>query len=212
MAVLRHWALITALTLLGVPAAAAGSVALVLEVAGGTEPALEPFSEMTANQSVDLVDQATVTLLHYGTCEEVVVRGGRLVVTERQYLTQKGEGVLKVTRAKCPKRVALAGEARTGGVRLRAGSSGLQLNPRPSFVVVGPNRPDVVEVAVRRGETKLGAFRLDGPRFSWPADAASLAPGRDYSLQFSRRDGQAGEPIAFEVREGEQALALIEAN
>ena len=211
---MRPWkapALIAALLACGVlfarPAQAARAVALILDLHGGAKPEVEPFSELAANDSVTLADGASITFLHYGTCEEVVVEGGVLVLTERKYLSQKGK-IVSVTRAKCPKKVALAGEARTGGVRLRAGSAGLKLNVKPSFVLTGAGREGVTEVVVMRDGKELGRQRMDGAKLAWTGDA--LSPGRGYSLSLMRGGAKSGEPIAFEVREGEQGLALIE--
>lgn len=189
-------------------AQAAQAVALILDVAGVANQDVQPFIELGANDSVDL-GGGSITLMHYGTCEEVVVEGGTLVVTERQYLTRKGK-IVSVTRAKCPKKVALEGEARTGGVRLRAGSAGLKLGTEPSFVVIGPGRADIAEVAVLHGGTEVARFKLSGPKVRWPEGTAPLAPGRDYALAFTRKDGNTADPIDFEVREGEQGMVLVE--
>ncbi|MEQ9638434.1 MAG: hypothetical protein RIM84_00290 [Alphaproteobacteria bacterium] len=191
------------------PAQAARAVALILDLNGGAKPELEPFSEMAANDSVTLADGASITFLHYGTCEEVVVEGGVLVLTERNYLSQKGK-IVSVTRAKCPKKVALAGEARTGGVRLRAGSAGLKLNTKPSFVLTGTGREGVTEVVLMHDGKEVGRQKMQGAKLVWSGDA--LSPGRGYSLSLMRGSGESGEPIDFEVREGEQGLALIEVN
>ena len=188
---------------------AASAVALILDVAGVADTAAQPFTELGANDSVELGD-GTMTIMHYGTCEEVVVKGGTLVVTERQYLTRKGK-VVSVTRAKCPKKVPLAGEARTGGVRLRAGNAGLKLGTEPTFVVIGPGRGDVTEMAVLQDGKEVARHKLSGPKFRWPEGAAALSPG-DYKLAFTRKDGASADPIDFEVREGEQGMVLVEVN
>lgn len=215
---MRPWkapALIAALFACGVlfsgPAQAARAVALVLDLNGDAKPAVEPFSELASNDSITLADDASITFLHYGTCEEVVVKGGVLVLTERTYLSRKGK-IVKVTRAKCPKKVALAGEARTGGVRLRAGSAGLKLNPKPSFVLVGAARAGVSEVVVMRDGKEVAREKVDGAKFVWPGDAKPLAPGRGYSLSLVDSGGKTGQSVDFQVREGEHGLALIEVN
>lgn len=202
-------ALCAAFSLLAGPSQAAQAVALILDLTDAGSTDRQPFTELGANDSVELGANGKITLMHYGTCEEVVAQGGTLVVTERQYLTRQGK-IVSVTRAKCPKKVSLAGEARTGGVRLRAGNAGLKLGTVPSFVVIGPGRSQVTEVAVLHDGKEVARHKLSGPKFRWPEDAAPLAPGRDYALAFSRQNGSTGEPIAFEVREGEQGMVLVE--
>src|SRR5690242_14582235 len=57
------------------PAAAQSppAVALVTDVNGRTDPAIEPFSEMPAGTAVRLAPGATLNVIFYASCEELTI-------------------------------------------------------------------------------------------------------------------------------------------
>lgn len=202
-----------ALCLATVAQAAPGeAVALALEVRGATEPALEPFSELAAGQSLRLLGEAEVEFLHYPSCETVVAKGGTLAFSERRY-TVRGGRIADLRRSKCPTTVSLAGDAQIGGVVLR-GSPGprvLSLPTRPGFVLVGAARSGYTKVRIRNGGQTVFEGAVAGNRFVWPAGRPPLDADRNYTLELLSDTGGETRAFAFRVeqRRGEPPLTVV---
>lgn len=188
----------------GLAAAAAGAAApaaLAIDVSGGIEPAVEPFSELNVGDKLELADDAQITFLHYATCEEVVIRGGRLLFTERQYLPQRGQ-IVEKKRTKCPQTVALKSDARIGGVRIR-GMGSTKLDSRPQFVLTGEARDRYASVRFMSGQQALYEDALSGPRYSWPEGRNALAESaQDYALELVPKGNGDALRVPFAVKDG----------
>ncbi len=187
------------------------AVALALEVKGTIQPALEPYSELTAGQGLRLEGEAEIEFLHYATCETVVVRGGELSFSEQRYSVRGGK-VADARRGKCPATVSLERDAQIGGVVLR-GSPGphvLSLATRPGFVVVGADRRDYRKLRIRREGQTVFEGELAGGRFEWPKGRAPLDPDGNYTVELLSGAGEA-RAFAFraEERRGEPPLTVV---
>ena len=181
---------------------AAGPVALILEMDGAMEPPVEAFSELLAGDTVRLSDAATLMFLHYPSCAEVTVRGGRLVLSDQRYTLQGGK-IVAVDRARCPKTVVLSENRQVGGVLIRSGGASIKLAPRPEFVVVGPQLADIAKVRIRDGDRVLAERALKGAVFEWPDDAPELAPKggeTGYVAEMLDAAGQVLQSLEFAVK------------
>ena len=208
------WLLVAAIGAAAVETAASDarpSVALALEIEGATDPAVEPFSEFAAGQSLRLGSSAEVEFLHYPTCETVTVRGGDLAFSEQRYSVRGGK-VTDVKRGKCPTTVSLARDAQIGGVVLRSspGPGVLSLATRPSFVITGAERQGYRKLRIRREGQTLFEGEIAGRRFQWPSGRAPLDPDGSYTLELRSAAGVA-RAFAFraEERRGEPPLIVI---
>jgi hypothetical protein len=177
---------------------AAEPVALVLELDGAMEPPVEPFSELAPGETIRLSDGATLAFLHYPSCAEVTVRGGRLVLSEQRYTLQGGK-IVSVDRARCPKTVVLTENRQVGGVLLRGGG-GPSLSTRPEFVIAGQGAGDVARVRVRDGDTVLAEAAVAGKWFEWPEGAAELAAKKGYKAELLDASGAVLKTLEFEAK------------
>lgn len=191
-------ALLFALALLPNHSRAAEPVALVLELDGAMEPQVEPFSELAPGDTIELSDGATLAFLHYPSCAEVTVRGGRLVLSEQRYTLQRGK-IVSVDRARCPKTVVLSENRQVGGVLLRSGGSPT-LSTRPEFVIAGQGIGEVARVRVRDGDTVIAEAPLSGKWFEWPKDASELIPKGGYTAELLDKSGAVLQSLEFEAK------------
>lgn len=194
---------------LTLPLHAQSPAALIMDVAGGSHPELEPFGEVFPGESYTLEDGTEVAFMHYATCGNVLVQGGRITFTQRQYLV-KGGKIVEATRGKCPKDFKMASANQTGGVVLRA-SGKPTVSTRPDFVLVGAKRAHYSQMSIEQGGNVVLKTPLSGVRFSWPADQAPLTPDTKYTVQLWPADGGKPKSVSLTVveRRGTQPITLL---
>jgi hypothetical protein len=178
--------------------ALAAPVALITEVDGTSEPAIEPFSEIDAGAKFTLGAETRVVFVDYATCQTVTVVGGQLLFTERRYLVRKGK-IVGTKRARCPKVVSLNIDSQVAGVVLRSGVSVLRVKSQPRFVFTGPSRGQIEAVRVFEGDRIIGKGKPENNRFDWPADAAVLGKGQEYLLEVVTVDGKTAKRVPFRI-------------
>ncbi len=207
--VLRAAALVCGMA---VTAAAAEPVALVLETAGVITPPLEAFSEIEANNTVELGEASNLVFLHYPTCQKVVVQGGRLNLSAENFRVSKGK-VIDISRAECPQRVQLAadGGAGIGGVVLRGADEGaLKVSRRPGFKLLGGGVARYKHLQLLQGEVALFEAPAGSAAVLWPDALPDLQAGGDYTLLLMGPGG-ASAKVKLEVtnKSRQQAPAII---
>lgn len=188
-------------------------VALVLDVAGAVSPELAAFSEIEAGASFDLGAGSRLEFLHYPTCQQVIVEGGKLSLSAENFRVNKGK-VIDATRADCPQRLVLASNesgSGIGGVVLRGADAGsLKVSRRPAFLLLGGggrfDRAKVMQSGTVLFESPLGNTALN-----WPDSAPALQADADYVLVLSG-PGAASRSIALAVgkQQRQKAPAIIQ--
>lgn len=169
--------------------AADDPAALILDIAGASEPELFPFSEVTAGAKVALADDATLTFVHYGSCREVSMTGGEIAFERRRYRIKGGRVLFERTQD-CPREVALNEDGTAAGLLMRGGDgSGLHLGVRPRFVLVGAKADGVVAARFVDGETEIAAVPVARRLVAWPADQPDLNAGDAYAVDLIWADG-----------------------
>lgn len=165
------------------PALAAEKAALVIDVIGGTDPAVEPFSELDAGVEVTLEADAEIIVMHYATCEETHVAGGVVSVGRAALKTSGGATVIAQDKVECPETVAFVEETNASGAVVLRSAGEAAISPRPVFVAPGAT---VVEVMVDGAPV---AARVVGGRAVWPSSAPDLMVGQTYQLRLTGPDG-----------------------
>ena len=190
-----------------VTTADARPVALVIDVTGASEPAIEPFAELEAGTAFELDEGTRVEFIHYATCEEVVVEGGRLSLSEERYTVGSGR-VINVRRGTCPDEVVLGGDTDVGGVTLRSAGGDLKVNPTPTFVFVGARSGTAERVQFLRDGTLVREAIIAGKRCDW-SEAEPLEKG-NYALLLVLADGEHEEiEITVKGRARKGRLTLV---
>jgi hypothetical protein len=171
-------------------------VALVLDVTGDTDPPIDPYTEVASGTELVLGDTTRLEFLHYNSCEDVTVQGGRLSFSESRFQHSKGD-ILELKRQECPTTVAMTKDAPIGGILLRGNNTGvmLVLGERPGFVIVGQGKNRYEAVTILREGNKVFEGKLDGARFRLPPEIDPLEAGNTYQLVLS---GPKTEPTEIE--------------
>ena len=164
-------------------ASAAPPAALVVEIAGGKIPDLQPYSEIAEGTTVGVPAGVRLVFQHYASCRKVAVLGtGSIAFTPGGYTITGGtkESDAKVA---CPRKVTLKTSGEAAGVLLRSVGTGVTLSTRPAIVLVGPRAEEIKTVRVMHGDTVVLESTLDGRVFRWPAGAAPLSAATVYTLR-----------------------------
>jgi hypothetical protein len=203
---------------------AATGVALFTTSSGSISPVLEPFSEIPANTSLALADDATVQFLHYAACEEVTVRGGRVVLTPTGYKVEGG----KTHRRELPCRretVQQSGNKfdltiwEPGSVLLRGGGTDLtehhlKLPAKTVFILARGLVEKFSTVRLRRHGIVLAEVQAQTRRLEWPEEL--LKDDIQYDMLFLQTEKSGTDAkITFQISppmtaRPEEALVLID--
>lgn len=158
--------------LAGQVAADDDDAAMVLDIIGTTNPAVEPFSMLKNETMLQLGDNSEVELVHLNSCELIRVKGGTIEVSDFG-IDASGKELLRGDD-ECPEEARLTGETTTGGVTLRTGDVVL-VPARPVLVLAAP----AVDVMLAMAETKTLLHKWAPAKriLSWPKDLEPL-PGK----------------------------------
>jgi hypothetical protein len=165
------------------PASAAEAVALVMSVSGKVSPGVEAYSELTPEASIDLGADGRISFVHYPTCRQMTVVGGKVSFIPGEVQLQGGK-VEHEAQQKCPKKMQLkvaSGQAAAVVLRKLVVPAG-NLAVRPSCVLTGKSARDYNMAQVTQNGKAVTSFKLSGPVITWPAKTAPLQSGLNYTL------------------------------
>ncbi len=159
--------------------------ALVIDLDGTIKPHVELFDELEAGGDYQLEGDTLLTVAHYASCQEITISGGRLSVGENS-MSIDGSLVLDQAPVECPAEVDLAvTDTKNASVVFRAMIPLTEVPLRPEIVVAGNSRGAFTELTVLMQEQELTRLAVAGSSVNWPSGAATLEPGRQYSLVLS---------------------------
>ena len=199
-------------------------VALLTTTSGSVSPSVDPFSEISANTSLSLAADATVQFLHYVACEEVTVRGGRVVLTPTGYTVEGG----KMDRRQLPCRRETVEQSdnkfdltiwESGSVLLRGtgsdlGEHHLKFPSKTVFILATNLVRRLSTVRLTRRGIVLAEIQAQTQRLEWPMDV--LNEDTQYDMVFLPAGKEGAEAkITFQISSlsttaQEQALVLID--
>jgi hypothetical protein len=170
---------------------ASTAVALLTAISGSVSPNMNPFSEIPANTSFALADDATVQFLHYVACEEVTVIGGIVVLTQTGYTVEGGKTEPRHLPCRREK-VQQAGSKfdltiwESGAVLLRGETRDpaefLKLPPKTVFFIVGDRAKTFSTIRLTRQGVLLAETPAQTRRFTWPEGI--LKENGEYKMLF----------------------------
>lgn len=172
---------------------------MVMEVSGGTEPAIQALTEVEPGFTVKLAAGAKLSFVHYTSCKLVSVEGGTVTMKLSAYTV---DGKVLSEQKRCPKRFALAagGSTEAGGMVLRGAPA--IMSTRPIFLITGSGADGVVSAELRQDGKVVGTLPINARRASLPDATPALPAGGDYDLVVKTK---AGEPITRKFRAVETA-------
>ncbi len=146
----------------------------------GFHPELAPYSEIMAGAEFDL-GADTLSFVHYGTCDTVEVKGGRLKVGPDDF--QAGGTTKELGKGQCPEQVAIKTGGVSGGVLMRAALTPT-VPPRFDCVLAGRKSRDFSAVQIVDGSLVVTQLPLGARKIALPAILPPLKEGRTYRLVF----------------------------
>ncbi len=182
--------------------------ALVLDVIGDTEPAIFAYSEIEAGTEITLADEATLSLIHYGTCTALTLVGGSLRIEANRYRIGRSR-VEQERSQECPNEVALAEDGTAAGVLMRGGDGALHLPLRPSFVLAGGRADTVERIDILSGTEPVMSLPVKARHVDWPQDAAALESGSEYGVSIRRLDGSSTDYAFIANARGPRSLVIL---
>jgi hypothetical protein len=183
------------------PAASAYSeaVALVTEISGATTPALSVHREVAPGTRIVLGPGAHVSLLHYGSCTIVTLKGGTATVTDKGVEADAAD-IESMKPGPCPKVHKIPREELRplGGVVVTRGRSRPSFDIAPDALVVlrGAAAADAVVVETLDNNRNPVGSRVAVQNRSFKLDG-SFQPKRSYLLKISFSGGS--EPIEVPI-------------
>jgi hypothetical protein len=165
-------------------------MALVLELAGATTPALKPYREIVAGTTVTLTPSSRIVFFHYDTCQTFTVTGGTVAFGHGEMPLIQGAVSATHVRSRCPRRIA--GSGGSAATVFRSGTAHAPtLSLTPSFVLVGRRAEEFARVRILRDGKEVLDQALSGPRFEWPTEKPALMAGtHQLVLRPDRADAQ----------------------
>ncbi|MEL7464170.1 MAG: hypothetical protein AAFN79_08895 [Pseudomonadota bacterium] len=175
--------------------------ALVVDIVGDATPAIEPFSELDAGETVELGPDAELIVMHYATCEEIHIAAGGLTIGRDAVRVDPAAEVIARDKVACPATVAFQEDANAAGAVVLRSAGDAMIAPRPIFVARG-----ATQVEVRLGDRLIATAPVSGGRALWPADAPDLMVGETYAL---RMTGPGGDKAAAATVRGNAGVAIL---
>lgn len=179
-----------ALVLLLLPpvSALAEPVALILDVSGKVTPPVAVFDEVDDGAILALDKGATLTISHYGSCQEVSLAGGKVVVGEEGLEVEGGE-VLSRSDQPCPGRAIVdAADLINLAVTLRSMRPPRKMAARPEFILTGPWGAQFDQMDIYGDKGHLTTLPIFGGHVTWPASMAPLTAGVTYAVVLNGPD------------------------
>lgn len=182
-------------------ALSAEKAALVVDIVGASTPAIDPFSELDAGETIELAAGAELIVMHYATCEEIHIAAGALTIGRDDVRIDPQSEVIARDKVACPETVAFREDANAAGAVVLRSAGEATIAPRPVFVAQGADR-----VEVRLGDQLIATAQVTGGRALWPADAPDLMVGETYAL---RMTGSGGDKAAAATVRGNAGVAIL---
>ncbi|GEM_PF-6688884 len=184
-------------------AAAAEAVALIMSVSGRVSPDIAAYSEISAETSINLGADGRVSFVHYPSCRQVTVLGGKVTFGPQEVQVDGGT-IERETPQKCPKKMSVkVADAQSAAVRLRSLSISIpteRLSERPSCVLLGATARDYNMAQVTQNGKPVASIKMTAPVFAWPAKTAPLQDGVRYKLVLtSAKPGVVAQEIEFQA-------------
>jgi hypothetical protein len=161
-------------------ASAQAPAALVVDITGPSDPAVEAFDELEVGARVTLGAQSEITVMHYASCRELSLRGGAVVVGA-DGLDYPGARLLGGRAGDCPAQVTVHESSLVGaGVVLRSVKPRPAVSPTPSFLLAIAGQA-YDELRIQTSCEVIARRPIRSARVAWEAGDAPLTPG-DYTV------------------------------
>lgn len=145
--------------------------ALILDYSGPPRSGVEAYGEILPGREIGLGPRDRVVILHYGSCRQLTVTGGKVSVLPEALVVNDAKDSQEAGRL-CPQEVSLSG----------GGPAPQVISARIDCMVIGKRKSDLGEVEIRDGDVVLLSVPAQGYRLITAPAAPEMKPGKTYSL------------------------------
>ena len=168
-------------TLVASPALAGEPAALVLDVQGSVEPQVALYDEVGDGTVLKLGEGASLTISHYGACEEVAVTGGTVSIGIDKLGLDQSQ-IRSRTAVQCPDQIVMAAaDLINMAVTLRSAKKVKVMAPTPEFVLPGAWGKQFDKLDIYGGDVPI-SVPVVGGHAVWPAELPPLTVGETYVI------------------------------
>lgn len=155
----------------GVAYASQLPAALILDYSGPPRAGIEAYSEIGHGTEIGLGPRDRMVILHYGSCRQVAVTGGKVSVSAEQLVVSDAKDSQDAGHF-CPQEVSMG----MGGQGAQAISARLDCR------IIGKRKSEIGEVEIHDGGQMLLSVPAQGYRLITAPAAPEMKPGKTYSL------------------------------
>lgn len=167
---------------LSAPASSADMHALIVDVAGSIDPAVDLFDELVIGTELTLGSSTELTLSHYGACDEIVIKGGSVIIGKKDIKIVGGQEVSRIG-VDCPEQVALIQTDTTNASVIMRNFARIPEVPlAPQIVVNSAPGTDVNRLTILRDDTEIADLPVKNGRVRWPDGGLYLSNNTKYTL------------------------------
>ncbi|MEO1492823.1 MAG: hypothetical protein AAFV19_11780 [Pseudomonadota bacterium] len=167
---------------LSAPAASADMRALIVDLAGTVDPAVDLFDELVIGTELTLGANTELTLSHYGACNEIVIKGGSVIIGKKDIKIVGGRELSRV-QVDCPEQVALVQTDTTNASVIMRNFARIPSVPlAPQIVVNSAPGTDVNRLTILRDETEIADLPVKNGMVRWPDGGLYLSDNTKYTL------------------------------
>lgn len=197
-AIMRRTMSAVAVILAGMGAAwaAPGPAALILDYSGPPRSGVDAYAEVAAGAEIGLGPRDRLVLLHYASCRQVAVTGGRVSVSELDVAVSDA-GQSQDSGRHCPHEVRMDTAAAQS------------IAPRLDCVMVGNRKGEVAEVEIRGADGTVVWAPAQGFRVIAAPAAPELQAGRTYTLVAKAIRGADIATVAVRADPAQQGKACL---
>ncbi len=165
--------------------------ALIMDIAGFSDPAIEAFDELNDGAEVKLEAKAELAMTFYPTCEDLTIRGGTFKISDGKLAIKDGE-VLTRTKGECPGHVKLSpADVVNASIVTRTITPRPWISTDPLMIGLAGSKAGKYEnIGVYSTDGKIFEAPLTGRGVVWPEGAAKLVPGEQYTIVLTGKDIQ----------------------
>lgn len=193
------------------------AVGLVLRAGGAVVPLVSSYSEVPDGTSLALGPGAQLTLLHYESCKQMTVSGGRVTIRKQAVALTEGARIDKETPNKCPTELRVKPTGVAGGVRMRALDLSQTLPQTlpvlPECLLVGAQADRFIgasiSASIADGPGAPVVMTISGRRLVWPKGQPPLQKGHSYKIHLQPLPGGKPYTAPFDAGSGKDDVCLL---
>lgn len=182
-----RYGLLIAMLGMATPAHSADVGALIVDLSGSVDPAVDLFDEVVVGTELQLDANAELTLAHYGACNEIMVKGGAVIIGKNDIKIVGGREMSRID-VDCPEQVALVQTDTTNASVIMRNFNRIPEVPLAPQIVVNNAPGTMVDtLKILRDDTMIVELPVSRGTVAWPDGGLYLSDSTKYTLVLQGR-------------------------